>query len=93
MRLLNKVRGWFSPTHVSPDFGDVITRDQVKSVLVGNSLLDRARYVCQDVAARADENSSGEWKRHHAYARLIKEFPDERRAKIGLVIELVLDKD
>ena len=32
-------------------------------------------------------NVSGEYKRHHVYAQLLKEFPQTRKRDVGLAIE------
>ena len=34
--------------------------------------------------------ASGEFKRHQVYAQLLKEFPEEPKRRVGLVIEQVL---
>ena len=35
---------------------------------------------------------SGEYKRHHVYARLIKEFPDVPHNQLGLAIETAVGR-
>jgi hypothetical protein len=36
--------------------------------------------------------TSGEWKRHQVYARLIKRYPDVPRYQLGLAIEQAVDR-
>ena len=51
-------------------------------------LVARARILVAD-AERA--NASGEYKRHQVYARLLKEFPAERRRGCSKAIEKAMD--
>ena len=37
-----------------------------------------------------DAEANGELRRHRAYARLLKQFPDAPRRQIGLAIELAV---
>ena len=37
-------------------------------------------------------NASGEWKRHQAYSRLIKQFPDKNKRFIAQAIELAVQR-
>jgi hypothetical protein len=54
---------------------------------VDESCLARAREVVRDLVAAT---MGGEAKRHAAYARLIKEFPETPKRQLALAIELAL---
>ncbi len=51
------------------------------------TLFARTAQLIRDAEAVAD--TSGEYKRHCVYSRLIKEFPTFTRAQLALAIEVV----
>ena len=53
-------------------------------------LLARARVLTADMDATCAPGTSGEFKRHSVYARLLKEFPAERKRDVALAIEQAL---
>lgn len=56
---------------------------------VANTSVDlRARELVTEADTVADV--SGEWKRHQVYAKLLKEFPGNRKRDLGLAIENAL---
>jgi hypothetical protein len=62
-------------------------------VPVDNTLPDYA--IRAEVLVREQEaftDTSGEYKRHQVYAKLIKEFPDVRQRDLGLAIELAVQR-
>ena len=60
-----------------------------------DSLMSRLTLVATTlVAAQERENpdTSGEYKRHQVYAKMLKTFPAVRRRDIGLAIELAIQE-
>jgi hypothetical protein len=53
-------------------------------------LLARARVLTADMDATCAAGTSGEFKRHGVYARLLKEFPGERKRACAMAIEQAL---
>lgn len=54
------------------------------------AIVDRARVLATAEDVRNPASGFGEAKRHAVYARLIKEFPAERKTDLALTIELAL---
>jgi hypothetical protein len=54
------------------------------ALTVSPHVLERARVLVADYEPMSE---SGEWKRHQIYAKLLKEFPYEKKAYISLMIE------
>jgi len=50
----------------------------------------RARVLCAEQDERCALGTSGEYKRHEVYARLLKEFPEVRKRNVALAIEVAL---
>lgn len=50
--------------------------------------IERAKILIDEVEATAPTNASGEYKRHQAYAKLIKEFGGLRHRWLSLALEL-----
>ena len=53
-------------------------------------LVDEARWLALDQDAHAAEGTSGEYKRHQVYARLIKAHPEIQKRDLALAIELAV---
>lgn len=47
-------------------------------------------FAAQKVIAAWCLDASGEYKRHHVYAEMIKQFPSEEKNTLGLAIELAV---
>lgn len=58
-------------------------------VIAIDALYHRAEQLTQE-AENFAAGTSGEYKRAHVFAKLIKEFPDRAKRDIGQVIEAVL---
>ena len=54
---------------------------------VSDELLAEAKKLC---SALKDWDASGEAKRHQVYAKLIKQFPQEKKQNLALAIELAV---
>lgn len=58
-----------------------------KLPFIPDKILERA---AKYVEGPWEENHGGEYKKHQVYARLIKDYPDERRRLLSLAVEVVL---
>jgi hypothetical protein len=54
---------------------------------VAAALLSRAEVLCFEQEATSSSGTSGEYKRHNVYARLIKDFPAISKREISKAIE------
>jgi len=94
--LAGRLRRWadaLDPPPVAPDPPPVAPDPPpvapVALVVDRGPLFDRARVL---IAAVEPIHLSGEARRHQVYARLIKEFPAERRRDLAFLIEQVLQE-
>lgn len=75
-----------------------LTISQSKNIRQNNileSISERLKYRAEEVINYVEQKyqgNNGENKRHHAYALLIKDFPDVQQWKIGMAIELAISK-
>jgi hypothetical protein len=70
----------------------VVEREVISSAPweIPEDLLGRAGELIDDAERNSDKATSGEYKRHIVYARLLKEFPNIGRKKISLAIEVAI---
>ncbi len=67
----------------------VLLSQSLESLIVPTDLVLRAKTLSAGPWA---ESQGGESKRHQVYAKLIKEFPEVPKRKVGLAIELALHR-
>jgi hypothetical protein len=68
-------------------FEEWIEEELKKRNSVAAALLARAEVLCFEQEATSSPGTSGEYKRHNVYARLIKEFPAISKREISKAIE------
>jgi len=54
------------------------------------AIVNRARELVHIADLRSAEGTTGEYKRHNVYSRLLKEFPEVPKRDVGLAIELAV---
>lgn len=77
-----KLAQWLDPV------ADVVV--PVKTPIVDSTLVEAARFLILDWESRLGAGF-GEAKRHQVYASLIKQFPEQSKRSISLIIERILN--
>jgi len=80
---LAKVCGWHEPKPQKYEIKLDIP-DDIKTIL------HIIKTYIEDMDLSSAEGTSGEYKRHVVYSRLIKEYPAMRHSRIALAIEIVI---
>lgn len=90
-RLANLLRRWLAlvdgPTQSAPPVPDApFSFQPMAADASGVSLKARAVELTR-AAEQAFPDTSGEYKRHQVYARLLKEFPTTKKSEVGYALE------
>ena len=98
-----KLFGWAEPEPVIIDRPVIVEVDKIieKPVIVKVKLdiPDDIKIILPDIETlirttelAVSEGTSGEWKRHNVYAMLIKKYPDIRKSRLALAIEIAIQR-